>query len=509
MTEPVTGPDAVIVLAAGAGTRMKSSLPKVLHRIAGKPLLAHVLTATADLSPARCLVVVGHGHEEVRVALAEAEEVRAGFGVQPKAVQQKEQRGTGDATRVALAAVPDLQSGVAVVLPGDAPLVTTQTLRSLVERHRETRAAVTALTAVVDDPTGYGRIVRDADGHPAAIVEERDADEATRAVTEIGTSIYAFDIEFLRAALSRLTTDNKAGEEYLTDVVGLAAADQQVLAALVVPDAAEVMGVNDRAQLATAGRALRDRIVAGWMAAGVSVLDPATTWIDSEVTLEPDVTLQPGVQLLGHTAVAAGAVVGPDTTLIDTSVGSEAHVVRAHCVRAEIGSKVSVGPFAYLRPGARLRAGSKIGTFVEVKNADVGEDSRVPHLTYVGDATIGVGSNIGASSVFVNYDGVTKHRSVIGDHVRTGSDNTFVAPVSVGDGAYTGAGSVIRDDVPPGALAVSAGPQRNIDGWVARRRAGTAADEAARRARSGSESGGDGEESEPANQPSADQGAAQ
>jgi len=458
---------------------MKSALPKVMHPLGGRPLLRHVTTAVAALGPVAQLIVVGHGRDAVTAEIGAWGDDAARV-LRP--VVQDEQRGTGHATRIALDAAPELRAGAVIVLPGDAPLVTTATLQELLDRHQTAGAAVTILSADVADPTGYGRIVRDRDGHPRAIVEERDADEATRAITEIGTSIYAFDVAFLRDALAKLSTDNSAGEEYLTDVVGIAAADHRVIAALTVDDPTEVMGINDRAQLAAAARILRDRINAEWLRAGVSILDPETTWIDVDVRLEPDVTIAPGVQLKGRTVVAAGASIGPETTLTNTTVGADATVVRAHCSDAEIGAGVSVGPYAYLRPGTKLAAGAKIGTFVEVKNSEIGEGSRVPHLTYVGDATIGRGSNIGASSVFVNYDGVEKHRSVVGDHVRTGSDNTFVAPVRIGDGAYTGAGSVIREDVPPGSLAVSAGTQRTIEGWVERKRPGTAADEAAKRA---------------------------
>jgi bifunctional UDP-N-acetylglucosamine pyrophosphorylase/glucosamine-1-phosphate N-acetyltransferase len=479
------GPAAVIVLAAGQGTRMKSALPKVLHQVAGEPMLHHVLRATAELDAAHRLVVIGHGAEQVAATLPGRATGGPGAAGVPCTVVQAEQRGTGHAVRTALEQVQEVTEGVVVVLPGDTPLITGATLRRLLDRHGETGAAVTILSAVLDDPKGYGRIVRDKDGHPIAIVEERDADEATRAIREVGTSIYAFDAEFLRLAVAKLTTDNDAGEEYLTDVVGLAADGGRVLAALTVEDPAEAAGVNDRAQLSVVARALRDRICEQWQRAGVSILDPQTTWIDAAVKLEPDVTIEPGVQLKGETRVASGAVVGPDTTLVDTVVGRDARVVRAHCLQSEIGPEAEVGPFAYLRPGSRLAAHGKIGTFVEVKNSDIGPGSKVPHLTYVGDATIGEGSNIGASSVFVNYDGVNKHRTTIGNHVRTGSDNTFVAPVSIGDGAYTGAGSVIREDVPPGALAVSAGPQRNLEGWVERKRPGTAAADAARTATAG------------------------
>jgi bifunctional UDP-N-acetylglucosamine pyrophosphorylase/glucosamine-1-phosphate N-acetyltransferase len=326
---------------------------------------------------------------------------------------------------------------------------------------------------VVREP-GTGDVLR--------IVEHRDAGPDELAVREINTSVYVFDAGVLRAALAHLTTHNAQGELYLTDVVEHARAAGGHVRAVVSEDASAVEGVNDRAQLATLGRVLNERIVRDWMLAGVTVVDPATTWIDVDVDLAPDVTLLPGTQLKGATTVATGATVGPDTTLTDVEVGEGATVVRTHAQLSVIGANASVGPFAYLRPGSELGANGKIGTFVETKNATIGDGSKVPHLSYVGDATIGEGTNIGAASVFVNYDGVRKQRSVIGSHARTGADNLFVAPVTVGDGAYTGAGSVIRQDVPAGALGVSAGAQRNIEGWVLRRRAGTAPADAAARA---------------------------
>jgi bifunctional UDP-N-acetylglucosamine pyrophosphorylase/glucosamine-1-phosphate N-acetyltransferase len=334
------------------------------------------------------------------------------------------------------------------------------------------------LTALLPDPTGYGRVVRDADGGVSRIVEHRDASAAEREIAEVNTSVYVFAAGPLRSALSRISTANSQGEEYLTDVVGLFVDAGQPVHAVVAP-ADETAGVNDRVQLAAAHRVFNDRLLADWMRSGVTVVDPASTWVDAGVTLEPDVTLLPGTQLHGGTRVAAGATVGPDSTLTDTVVGEGATVVRAHCDGAVVGPEVSVGPFAYLRPGTRLGAAAKIGTFVEVKGSEVGAGSKVPHLSYVGDATIGEHSNIGAATVFVNYDGLAKHRSTIGSHARTGADNMFVAPVNVGDGAYTAAGSVVTEDVPPGALAVARAPQRNVEGWVARRRPGTAAARAA------------------------------
>jgi bifunctional UDP-N-acetylglucosamine pyrophosphorylase/glucosamine-1-phosphate N-acetyltransferase len=338
------------------------------------------------------------------------------------------------------------------------------------------------LTAELVDPTGYGRVLRAPDGTVSAIVEQRDGTPEQLAIQEINSGVYVFEADVLRDGLAQLSPSNAQGEQYLTDVVGLAHAAGRRVGALRCPDPWLVSGVNDRLQLAELGAELNRRLLAAWMRSGVTVIDPATTWVDVGVRLERDVVLHPGIQLHGATTVSSGAQVGPDSTLTDCWIGPGARVVRTHGSGAEIGAGASVGPFAYLRPGARLGADGKIGTFVEVKNAQIGQGSKVPHLTYVGDATIGEYSNIGASSVFVNYDGVTKHRTVVGSHVRTGSDNTFVAPVTVGDGAYTGAGAVIREDVPPGALAVSAGEQRVMDNWVPRRRPGTPAALAAERA---------------------------
>ncbi len=468
-------PLAVIVLAAGEGTRMRSrALPKVLHGFAGRSLLAHVLAAAAPLGATHTVVVVGHRREQVTAHLAE-------IAPEARAVVQAEQHGTGHAVRLALGAVPESGSGPVVVLPGDTPLLTEETLARLLAAHAESGAAATMLTSVLADPTGYGRVLRTAGGDVARIVEHADATDDERAVGEIASGAYVFDHALLRDAIGRLSTDNEQGEEYLPDVIGLLVADGRRVAATAA-DADETAGVNDRVQLAAAHRAYNARLLADHMRAGVTVVDPATTWVDAEVALEPDVTLLPAVDLHGRTRIAEGAVIGPQVSLTDTVVGSGTTIERTVGKQAVVGAHVTVGPFAYLRPGTQLADGVHIGSYVELKNSEVGAGSKVPHLTYVGDATIGEQANIGASTVFVNYDGVDKHRSVVGDHARIGSDTMLVAPVSVGDGAYTAAGSTITQDVPPGDLAVARGKQRNVTGWVARRRAGTPAAEAAARA---------------------------
>ncbi|WP_344618898.1 bifunctional UDP-N-acetylglucosamine diphosphorylase/glucosamine-1-phosphate N-acetyltransferase GlmU [Dactylosporangium salmoneum] len=466
----------VIILAAGEGKRMKSSVPKVLHPLLGRTLLGHVLAAAEPfLESGTVTVVVGHGGDQVREHLAR---------VAPEAVPvtQTEQRGTGHAVRIALDASPEL-SGTVVVLNGDIPLLRAETLAALVHAHETAQASATVLTAEVDNPTGLGRIVRNAGGEFAAIVEERDATPEQRAVREINSGAYVFEAAALREMLGKLSTNNDQGEEYLTDVIGMLAAAGAPIVAHRAPDATETLGANDRAELAGLRALMRDRINDEWMKAGVAIIDPATTWIDVTVTLERDAVIEPNTHLRGATSIGEAAVIGPDTSLIDVVVGPGAAVVRTHAVSSEIGPQASVGPFAYLRPGSQLGRKSKVGTFVETKAATLGEGAKVPHLSYVGDATIGEHTNIGAATVFVNYDGVRKQRSVIGAHARTGADNMFVAPVHVGDGAYTAAGSVIVKDVPAGALGVSRATQRNIDGWVERKRAGTAAAEAAKVAR--------------------------
>lgn len=476
---------AVVVLAAGEGSRMRSGTPKVLHELAGRSLIGHAVHAAAGLGPDHLVVVLGHGRDQVAAHLAE-------LGPPVLHAVQPEQRGTGHAVRCGLDALPLDFAGTVVVTYGDVPLLDTTTLRALLDQHAANQHAVTVLTTVLADPTGYGRVLRGPDGAITGVVEQRDATPEQLAVTEINSGVYAFDGKLLADALSRLTPHNAQGELYLTDVLAIAHDDGQRVGAVRAVDPWLVTGINDRAQLAAVGAELNRRLVHAAMLSGVTVVDPAAVWLDVDVRLGTDVLLRPGVQLHGRTVVGDGAVIGPDSTLTDVEVGPGASVVRTHGSGALIGPGATVGPFAYLRPGTRLGADGKIGTFVETKNADIGAGSKVPHLSYVGDASIGEHTNIGAASVFVNYDGVSKHRSVVGSHVRTGSDNMFVAPVTVGDGAYTGAGTVVRRDVPPGALAVSGGHQRNLEGWVATRRPGTAADLAARRALAGTTDGVDG-----------------
>lgn len=472
---------AVIILAAGAGTRMRSAIPKVLHPLGGRTMLGHTLHAVTALDPQHVTVVIGHGRDQVS---AEIDRFSGGT-VTVTAVVQEQQLGTGHAVGVGLTGLPADFAGTVIVTTADVPLLDGATLSALATAHAG--AGVTILTTTLDDPTGYGRIIRDGDGGVTAIVEHADADAAQRAVAEINSGVYAFDAAALRAALTQLRTDNAQGELYLTDAIALIRNQGLPVQAEHVADTALVSGVNDRVQLAALGAELNRRIIERHQRAGVTVTDPATTWIDVDVEIGPDTVIAPGTQLLGVTSIGAECTIGPDTTLTSMEVGDGATVIRTHGELSVIGSGATVGPFTYLRPGTTLGAGGKLGAFVETKNSTIGAGTKVPHLTYVGDADIGEHSNIGASSVFVNYDGETKQRTTIGSHVRTGSDTMFVAPVSVGDGAYTGAGTVLRDDVPPGALAVSDNAQRTIEGWVLRKRPASASAEAARKAGAGGE----------------------
>jgi len=457
---------------------MRSATPKVQHEILGRSLVGHVLAASADLRPEVLVVVVGHRGDAV------AEHVSA---THPDAViaHQDEQLGTGHAVRVALDGLAragyDVGTGTVVVVNGDTPLLTGDDLQQLLAAQASAGAAAALLTAVLADPHGYGRVLREG-GAVTGIVEEADATSAQRALTEVNCGTYAFDGALLRDALGRISSDNAQREEYLTDTIATMVRDGQRVVAVTSADAAVALGVNDQVQLAHARRVMRDRVVRDWLLRGVTVIDPETTWVDVDVTLEPDVVVQPGTQLRGSTSVRKGAQVGPNCVLTDTLVGPGATVTYTVADGAEVGEGAKVGPFTYLRPGTILEAGVKAGAYVEMKNALVHEDAKVPHLSYVGDAEIGEGSNIGAATIFVNYDGEHKHRTTIGSHVRIGSDTMLVAPVAVGDGAYTAAGSVITDDVPPGAMAVARSRQRVIRDWVLRRRAGSASAAAAQAA---------------------------
>lgn len=464
---------AIVVLAAGQGTRMKSATPKLLHPLGGIPIVSHVLATARELDAAHVVAVVRHERDRL------AEVIEADL---PEAVivDQDEVSGTGRAVELAVEALPADFTGDVLVVNGDVPLLDAGTLRELIERHRAGEAAATILSSFPADATGYGRIVRTPQGHLDRIVEHKDASDEERAIGEINAGIYLFGLAALRDRLALVSTDNAQGEKYLTDVIGLLREAGFDVDALPVAESWLVEGINDRAQLSDAAAKLNALIVRTWQLAGVTVQDPATTWIDVKAKLAPDVTVLPGTQLRGATVVETGATIGPDTTLTDTEVGEGATVTRTDATLAVIGAKATVGPFAYLRPGTVLGATGKIGTFTETKNAIIGEGTKLAHFNYVGDAEVGEKGNLGAGVITANYDGVNKHRTIIGSHVRISTNTVLVAPVRMGDGAYTGAGTVVRKDVPAGALAITVAPQRNIEGWVAQKRPGTDADRAAR-----------------------------
>ncbi len=469
--------EAAIVLAAGAGTRMRSARPKVLHSIAGKPLLWHAVSALAALSPEHLVAVIGHGRVQVEEFLAGADDL-------PTVVTaiQDRQLGTGHATGCALAALSSQVSGTVLVSYGDVPLLRTETLAALAAGHVAAGNAITVLTATVSNPTGYGRILRDAYGELASIVEQRDADEAVRGITEINSGVYAFDGAVLADVLPRIGSGNDQGEQYLTDVVGLAKAEGGRVGTVRADDPVETEGVNDRVQLARLARVLNDRIVRRQQLAGVTIHDPATTWIHADVTIGEDTEIWPGTHLEAGTTIGSGTSVGPDTTLSACSVGDAATVLRSHCQGARIGDRATVGPYSYLRPGAVLGEEAHVGAHVEIKKSTIGAGAKIPHLSYIGDATIGAGTNIGAGVITANYDGLGKFPTTVGENAFVGTNSTLVAPVDVADGAYIAAGSTVTDQVPAGALGVARGRQHTSAGWVLRRRAGTAADRSARAA---------------------------
>jgi bifunctional UDP-N-acetylglucosamine pyrophosphorylase / glucosamine-1-phosphate N-acetyltransferase len=442
-----------LVLAAGEGTRMKSERPKVMHRICGRSMLSWVLDALGEVSDAgyvdRILVVTGKGASEVE------EEVRG----RAECVVQEERKGTGHAV---MTASPHIDAEEVLVVTADSPLLTPATLRRLCELHRDGNAAATILAAIPDDPTGYGRILRDAGGEVRGIVEESEAGPEEKGIKEVNTSIYVFRWQALEKALPKLEADNAKGEYFLTDAIAALAQAGETISAYVTPDALEVMGVNSREHLAQAEAIMRQRINRHWMLEGITMEDPSTTYIGGEVTIGRDTVLRPLVMLEGDTSVGEGCVLGPNTRIVDSRLGDGVTVEQSTLRECELEDGVSVGPYASLRPGSVFRSGSKAGTFVETKKTVVGRGSKVPHLSYMGDADIGEGVNVGAGSITCNYDGVNKHRTVIEDEAFIGSDTMFIAPVRIGRGAVTGAGSAITKDVPPGGLGVERSKQKNV-----------------------------------------------
>lgn len=461
---------AVVVLAAGRGTRMKSRKATLLHEVCGRTLLSHAVSAAAALDPERLVVVVGHRRDQV------AEHLET-LPMSVTTAVQEEQLGTGHAVSVGMEGLADV-AGDVVVTYGDVPMLTGDTLRKLVAIHRAQRNAITLLTAEVSEPLGYGRIVR-IDGQVTGIVEEADATDEQREIREINSGIYVFDAEALRTGLVGVNVEHEGGEQQLTDVIQVAHERGDRVGALKLDDVWQTHGVNDRVQLARVSQEMNRRILDRWMLEGVTIVDPGSTWIDIDVDLAPDVLLKPGVILQGATTIGEGAVIGPDTSLMNVEVGPDAEVFRTHGSFSIIGENATVGPFSYLRPGTQLGKGGKIGTFAETKNVVVGEDAKITHLCYVGDAVIGERVNISAGVIFANYDGFQKSHSHVGDDAFVGSNSVVVAPVDIAAGAFVAAGSAITDDVPAGALAIARGRQTNKEGWVAKDRPGTRAHESA------------------------------
>ena len=451
-----------MILAAGKGTRMKSALPKVLHRVGGRPMIEHVLRVAESLDPASITLVVGHMKDSLQSALASRRELR--YAV------QEPQLGTGHAL---LQTAPLLEGthGVLLMLSGDVPLLEGQTLRALLDRHRESGAAATVLTAIVDQPYGYGRIVRTDGGAIARIVEERDASPAERAVKEINSGIFVFSIEPLFTALRGLATGNAQGEYYLTDLVAAYRRQKLGVETVVLNDASETRGINSRSELAEASRIVRQKKNEELMAAGVTIEDPSTTYVDDSVIVGADTVIHPGVHLEGTTEIGVACEIHSGVRIVNSVLGDRV-TVQNFCVitGSRVGADATLGPFVHVRPESDLREAVHLGNFVEVKKSVVGAGTKAGHLSYLGDSTIGEKVNIGAGTITCNYDGERKQQTVIEDGAFIGSDSQLVAPVTVGRGAYVGSGTTVRENVPAGALAVSAGKQRNLDNWKANRK---------------------------------------
>jgi bifunctional UDP-N-acetylglucosamine pyrophosphorylase/glucosamine-1-phosphate N-acetyltransferase len=435
---------------------MRSSVPKMLHPVCGRPMVAWPVLAAREAGAERVCVIVSP-ERNLADALPEGTETAV----------QTHSDGTGGAIRAAL----DIVAGAdtVVVLNGDHPLVTADHLREVVEVHRDAGAAATVVTVDRPDPEGLGRVVRDAGGDFERIVETKHPEGIAPeilAITEVNTNTFVFDAAALADAIGRITNDNAAGEYYIGDALNLMRAESKRVIAHEVDDVSVNIGVNNRAELARVAAIARQRILEGHMLAGVTVTDPAATWIDADVQIEPDALIEPGTTLRGQTRVGRASIIGPHTTVIDSHVGAEVTAPHSYIAQSEIADACSIGPFAYLRPGTVVGEGAKVGTFVELKNTRIGRGTKVPHLSYLGDADVGDETNLGAATITANYDGFRKHRTKIGHRVHTSVDTTLVAPVSIGDGAYTGANSAITEDVPPGALGIARPKQENIEGYA-------------------------------------------
>jgi bifunctional UDP-N-acetylglucosamine pyrophosphorylase/glucosamine-1-phosphate N-acetyltransferase len=452
---------AVIILAAGQGTRMKSDLPKVLHQVGGKALYLHVLETAKALRPSRVAIVIGHGADEVR---------RVYDGSDVIWVTQAKQLGTGHAVHCAKSGLSDF-SGDVLILSGDVPLIRKRTLRSLLDRHRDERAALTILTAHLDNPTGYGRILRDSAGAVIASIEEKDATGEQRRIQEVNAGVYVAQTEFLFRALEQVGTANRQGEYYLPDVIGIGAGQGYKVTAVRADDARETMGINTREELARMEKTLRERINKKWMDAGVTLKDPNTTYIEDGVTIGRDTIIGPNTQLCGSTAIGARCRIDGSAYVVNTEIGDGVHLLfSVVLMHSRIEQGAIIGPFAHLRPGTSLAENVHIGNFVEAKAAKIGPRTKANHLTYLGDCTIGSDTNIGAGTITCNYDGFAKYQTRIGDRVQVGSDTTLVAPISLGDDVYVATASTVRQDVPAGALVFNERQERVREGWTEKKR---------------------------------------
>ncbi|AEF92991.1 Bifunctional protein glmU [Desulfotomaculum nigrificans CO-1-SRB] len=449
---------AAVILAAGKGTRMKSDLPKVLHPVGGKPMLGHVLDAVAQAGATQRIVVAGFG----------ARQVIDFVGNDARVVLQEKQLGTAHALLQAEDELKDF-SGDLLVVCGDTPLLRGSTLANLARHHRETGAAATLLTAEMADPTGYGRVIRAANGNVARIVEQKDASPEELQVKEINTGVYCFKVPGLFAALKEISPANAQGEYYLTDIIGIFTQRGMNVQAVALADAQEVQGINDRIQLSRAAAVLRRRTLDDLMASGVTIVDPNNTYIDQGVKIGRDSTILPFTFLLGNTEVGSGCTIGPGSKITDCMIGEQVEIQYSVAIASRIGSGAVVGPYAYIRPGTVVGEQVKIGDFVEIKKSTIGKGSKIPHLSYVGDAVIGEKVNVGAGTITCNYDGKNKYQTILEDNAFIGSNTNLVAPVKVGQGAVVAAGSTITKDVPPNALGVARERQTNVEDWVKRR----------------------------------------